>query len=88
LSRVALYQERVWQKSHHLPTHAGPGIECVLVKPLMGTSHSDQSGGELMNVLDLSRGQFGAAAVRYFFFFGPIGVAIGFPVAGFETART
>ena len=60
----------------------------MLLKALMGTSHSDQTGGERVNVLDLSRGQFGATRVRYFFLFGPIGVGIGFPVAGFETART
>jgi hypothetical protein len=53
---------------------------------LMGTSHSGQSGGEQVNVLDLSRGQFGAMMVRYFFLFGTIGDGIGFPLAGSETA--
>ena len=87
-NQVALYQERAWQESHRASRCAGGGIEYVLVKPLMGTSHSDQSGGERVNVLDLSQGQFGAAMVRYFVLFGPIGVWTGFPVAGFETART
>ena len=60
----------------------------MLVKILMGTNQSRQSGGERVNVLDLSRWQFGATAVRYFFVFETIGVESGFPLAGFETART
>ena len=60
----------------------------MLVKTLMGTNQSRQSGGERVNVLDLSRWQFGATRVRYFFLFGLIGVGIEFPVAGFETAGT
>jgi len=41
-----------------------------------------------VNVLDLSRGQFGVTTVRYFFIFIPVDAGIGFPLAGFETART
>jgi hypothetical protein len=64
------------------------GIECVLAKALMGTNDSRQNGGERVNVLDLSRGQFDATTVRYFFLFMPIDAGIGFPLAEFETART
>jgi len=60
----------------------------VLVKTLVGTRHSGQRGGERVNVLDLSRGQFGVTTVRYFFIFIPVDAGIGFPLAGFETART
>jgi hypothetical protein len=85
-NQVALYQERAWRKSHHAPARVARDIEGVLLKTLMGTSHSGQSGGEQVNVLDLSRGQFGAMMVRYFFLFGTIGDGIGFPLAGSETA--
>ena len=60
----------------------------MLVNTLMGTSHSDQSGGERVNVLDLSRGQFDATTVRYFFHFMSVDAGIGFPLAEFETALT
>jgi hypothetical protein len=86
-SQVAKYQERAWRKSPHASTRAGRGIECVLVKTLMGTSHSGQGGGEQVNVLDLSRWQSDATMALYFFFM-PVYAGIGFPLAGFETAQT
>jgi hypothetical protein len=64
------------------------GIEYVLARALMGTNHSRQSGGERVNVLGLSRGQFDATTVRYFFSFMPVDAGIGFPLAEFETERT
>jgi hypothetical protein len=65
----------------------GQDIEHVLVETLMGSNHSRQSGGERVNVLGLSRWQFGVTTVRYFAFI-PIAVGIGFPVSGLPTART
>ena len=69
------------------PACTARGRECVLVKTLMGTNHSRQSGGERVNVLDLSRWQSDATMARYFFF-APINVGMRFPVAGLETAQT
>jgi hypothetical protein len=63
------------------------GIEYVLAMALMGNNHSRQSGGERVNVLGLSRGQFDATTVRYFFPFMPVDAGIEFPLAEFETAR-
>jgi hypothetical protein len=65
----------------------GQDIEHVLVKTLMGTNHLRQSGGERVNVLDLSWWQFGVTTVRYFVF-TPIAVGTGLPVSGLQTART
>jgi hypothetical protein len=86
-NHVALYQERAWQKSRRAPARAGRSSQCVLLKTLMGTSNPGQSGGERVNVLGLSRWQFGVTTARYFVFV-PIDVEIGLPVPGFETART
>ena len=65
----------------------GQDTEHVLVEALMGTNHSRQSGGERVNVLDLSRWQFGVPTVRYFPF-TPIAVGTGIPLLGLPTART
>ncbi len=65
----------------------GQDIEHVLVETLMGSSHSRQSGGERVNVLGLSRWQFGVTTVRYFAF-TPIAVGAGIPLVGLPTART
>ena len=87
-NQIPLYQEKARRKSHHEPARAGRGTECVLVKTLMGTSHSGQRGGERVNVLDLSRGQFGVTTVRCFFICFPVDAGIGFPLTGLETALT
>jgi hypothetical protein len=60
-------------------------IEHVLVGPMMGTNHSRQSGGERVNVLDLSRWQFAAIVVGYLPF-APIATGFEFQLAGYEAA--
>jgi hypothetical protein len=84
---VVLYQERRWLSSNRSLMRTRHDIEQVLVETLMGTNHSRQSGGERVNVLDLSRWQFGVTTVRYFAF-TPIAVGTGFPVSALPTART
>ena len=58
---------------------------CVRAKHLLVLIFSRSGRGERVNVLELSRWQFGITTV-YHFLFVPITIGLGFLVAGFETA--